>query len=100
MLNDGYLITEWAYEYKRYRLVRTGNRHVDRYIVERDDKDTLGGPHWVPVQEWTDTINGRMAAEAPHALIALVQKLLSERDQARALVENTAQRERMEAGHA
>ena len=99
------LITKWFVATKEYRLLAQGSYstgYEDTIILERDDKDTLGDPRWVTVSQWAgaDARTSGHEREDLTALTSLVKKLLSERDAARAIAENAAQRERMEAGHA
>ena len=100
------LITKWFVGSKEYRLLASASYstgYEDAVILERDDKDALGDPRWVTVSQWSGAdARGTVTEEEEdfRALTSLVKDLLRERDQARALVENAAQRERMEAGHA
>ncbi len=69
------LVRSWTHEKSDYRLLKrhayVGCAYADEFILERDEKDSLGAPKWVPVYGWTSS-NGEQHDKALSALAALV----------------------------
>jgi len=62
----------------KYRLLRENAYGGTVHVIERDDKDSLGGPKWVKCYEWKSNRCELHADEALSALVDLVKPLLSQ----------------------
>ena len=67
------LVRQWTHDGDDYRLLSrktyVSYNYVDEFLVEVDEKDSLGAPKWVPVYSWTSASE----SNSHGALTALVE---------------------------
>ena len=91
MSDKPYLLKKWLHNGRHHRLLRTSG-YRNMYAIERDDKDSLGEPHWNELYRWTDGHGTAPCDSVLTAVVTLIEGLQSElaRAQKASSVENTA----------